>query len=223
MTNLLDNRLRQIYSLVDKDIIDIGTDHGKLVAQLLLDKKISKAVCTDISRPSLSKAQKLLEEYNLDSNCEFLVGDGLKVLTHSYGEYQCVIAGMGGMQIIKILSQDRVDNIKQFILQPMKNTILLRDWLTNNGYKIDTDIMIRQGKIYYNVLKVSVGEQSLTQQQLLFGKTNLEKPSQCFIDYMTDEESKFSNIVNNPDCKDEKVKQYYDMVCQVLQQIKGDK
>ena len=48
MTNLLDNRLRQIYDLVDKDVVDVGTDHGKLVAQLLLDKKITRAVCTDI-------------------------------------------------------------------------------------------------------------------------------------------------------------------------------
>ncbi len=222
MTNLLDNRLRQIYDLVDKDVVDVGTDHGKLVAQLLLDKKITRAVCTDISQASLSKAQKLLKEHNLQDKCQFFVGDGLKVLTQDYSRFQCVIAGMGGVQIIKILSQDRVDNIQQFILQPMKNTILLREWLTNNGYKIDTDIMTRQGKIYYNVLKVSLGEQTLTQQQLLFGKTNLEKPSTCFIDYMLEEQSKFASIVNNPDCKDDNVKNYYDIVCQVLQKIKGE-
>ncbi len=223
MTNLLDNRLKCIYDMVDKNIVDVGTDHGKLVAQLLLDKKISKAICTDISQSSLQKAKTLIKEQNLQDSCEFFVGDGLTVLKQDYSDYMAVIAGMGGMQIIKILSASRQDNITNFVLQPMKNVILLRQWLTNNGYKIDADVMTKQGNMFYNILKVSAGQQQLTNLELLFGITNLQQANKYFVEYITQEEQKFCAIVSNKSCNDDRVKDYYKAVSQVLSQIKGDK
>lgn len=220
MNNMLDDRLQTIYDLVDKKyVVDVGTDHGKLAIQLLRDNKINQATLTDISKFSLSKAENLAK-LNKITNCEFLVGDGLTVLKGDYKDYLCVIAGMGGGQIIKILSSPlRQDSISDFILQPQKNTIQLREWLVNNNYKIVVDKMTKQDKIYYNVLRVCKGSDKLTQQELLFGRTNLTNPTDIFVEYLNVEKQKFELIVNNPQCKDLKAKEYYEQVCEVIKNL----
>ena len=71
MTKLIDRRLQAVYNQIDcKKVVDVGCDHGKLVAQLFLDKKIDKAILTDISVQSLDKAKKLMSQYEFNNKCE---------------------------------------------------------------------------------------------------------------------------------------------------------
>lgn len=224
MTKLIDRRLQAVYNQIDcKKVVDVGCDHGKLVAQLFLDKKINKAILTDISVQSLDKAKKLMSQYEFNNKCEFIVGDGLCILNNDFSDYQCIIAGMGGEQIIKILSNpSRKDNITNFVLQPMKNSKKLRQWLVDNDYKIIVDKMTKQNKMYYDIIKVCRGKDKLTYPQLVFGKTNLSDVNNDFLMYLKNLKSKFAKIVNNPKCQDNNVKQYYMLICKVLQNLKEE-
>ena len=60
----LSTRLNFICDIVDKSntVADIGCDHGKVVAKLFLDNKVSFAYLSDISAKSVQKADDLLNE-----------------------------------------------------------------------------------------------------------------------------------------------------------------
>ena len=126
-------------SLVNcKRIADVGCDHGKL-AYYLLDNGIADyAIVSDISKPSLDKAIDILSKtkYNFDYIC----CDGLTGYK-GYEVDQCVIAGMGGDEIMKIISNSPID-IHSFILSPQRNNIAVKKFMLNNGYSIDFDIFI---------------------------------------------------------------------------------
>ena len=75
----LSKRLNEICDLVSKEsvIADVGSDHGKVVAKLFLDNKIDYAFVTDISAPSVKKAENLLIDLNIDkSKYKIVVCDG---------------------------------------------------------------------------------------------------------------------------------------------------
>ena len=99
--NKLGKRLEVIASLVNcKRIADVGCDHGKLAYYLLDNGIVDYAVVSDISKPSLNKAVDILSKtkYNFDYIC----CDGLTGYK-GYNIDQCIIAGMGGDEIIKII------------------------------------------------------------------------------------------------------------------------
>ncbi len=209
-----DKRLFTIYDLVDYDVVaDIGTDHGKLVGQLFLDNKISKAYLTDISEKSLSKARVLIQTLKVCDKCVFAVCDGLKGLQGVKKPYQVVIAGMGGEEIIKILSNCKnKNNIVSYILQPQKNVYNLRKYLVDNDYFIEKDGVVKEGKQFYFVIKAKQGKDNLSQQQLYFGKYASEYNSQDYIAYLQRELELFEEINKNANNLSKEKKEYFDML-----------
>ena len=79
---LTDERLSEMIRMLPKCgiVADIGTDHGRLGAQLLLTGKCGKVWFSDISAPSLEKARGLIAQRGLQERAEFFVGDGARAL-----------------------------------------------------------------------------------------------------------------------------------------------
>lgn len=152
-------------------VADVGCDHGKLVADLFDFGLIDYAFVSDISEPSVNKAVKLLSEKK--RNFDFAVADGLAGIKPEYRIDEVVIAGMGGLEIIKILSQDNTA-IKSFVLQPQNNEIKLKQFLLKNGFNIVRDEIVKDKHMFYNVLKAvkSNKKQRLSAFELRFGKDN---------------------------------------------------
>ena len=123
-------RLKSIVSLINdnsKVVADIGADHGYLSKILIEENRAKKVIATDISEPSLRKTDNLIKQFMLTDRIETRVGDGLVPIKN--GEVQTVvIAGMGGYEIIKILQSNTDKNIEKFILQPVQNTLQLREF-----------------------------------------------------------------------------------------------
>jgi len=85
-----------------KIVADIACDHGYIGYCVLENKLADKVIFSDISAKSLEKASKLMQNQDKFANFEFLIGDGLNVL---YTEvFASIIAGVGGREIVKILS-----------------------------------------------------------------------------------------------------------------------
>lgn len=195
MNNLkLSKRLNAIVGLVDKcDLVaDIGCDHGKVLAKLFENGVIRQAIATDISAPSVDKTKQLLQELGYLDRCEVLVGDGFESITTTHID-TCVIAGMGGHEIMKIMENAHctVDN---WILQPMSDEELVRRYLVKHGYCIERELFLQDKGKYYCILKVKQGKQRLTKLQYVFGK-----------DYKTSED--FSLFASR---KLDKLKEYMD-------------
>ena len=192
-------RIKKIAEFVnDKVVAEIGADHGYITKYLFDNKKINFAYLTDISKKSLDKAVKNFSK-NYKDSVRFLVGDGLEVLDKNLKikPNQIIIAGMGGKEIVNILSKNM--DYSNFVLQPQKNILEVREFLIKNNYKILKDEVVKSGKMFYFVLKVKKSEkiQKLTKNQLEFGLTNLKNLSPDFISYLKFEQNKNSNILQN--------------------------
>ena len=100
----MDGRLECILSHVHAKVLaDIGCDHGKVAVYAVLRGLTEKSIAADISEECLKKARALAKEKGAES-VEVRVGDGMRVLKENEAD-NVVIAGMGGREIAKILSQ----------------------------------------------------------------------------------------------------------------------
>ncbi len=162
-------RQREIANLITESELtaDVGCDHGILSLYVLQNNLAKNLVATDISAPSLDKTINLLRRYGLLKRAKCVVCDGLPT---DYEFDQVLIAGMGGREICKILSNYFAHSTVRpvLVLQPMRDFVLVRKLLIENGYKICEDKIIYDKK-FYLLLRAELGEQTLTQEQMLFG------------------------------------------------------
>ena len=193
----LSNRLEAIVKLCDnyKTIADIGCDHGYVTAELVLSNKCEKVIATDISRNSLYKAIRFCDSLNINSYVSFREGDGFKVIYKNDKVKQAVIAGMGGMEIINILENKNI-KLKNFIFQPMRDVVKLREYLIRNKYKILNDFIVYDDGIFYNIIKVTKGRTKLRPLELYFGKDNFEENRDVFKMYLNSEKNKLLELEN---------------------------
>lgn len=194
--NKLGKRLEVVASLVNYNrIADVGCDHGKL-AYYLLDNGIADyAVVSDISKPSLDKAIDILSKtkYNFDYIC----CDGLTGY-NGYNIDQCIIAGMGGDEIMKIISNCPI-NIKSFILSPQRNNVAVKKFMLNNGYSIDYDIIIKEKNKFYNIFRCNKSSNVTipTEEELIIGKDNYNNDISAASEFVEHEIKKVTNIIDN--------------------------
>lgn len=184
-------RLEIIYSQLTpcKKFADVGCDHGYIAEAMLEGDKAERVIISDISAPSLKKAEKLLRKYR--DKVKAVLCDGLKKIDVDCD--QVLIAGMGGEEIISILSSAPfLPN--RLVLQPMKNVDKVRKTLLSIGYSIEKDFVFFDEKFYF-LLVCERGEDYYTDDELFFGRDNLKNKSVDFIDYCKREYEKYEQIL----------------------------
>ena len=191
------NRIDEIFSIIPKSEIfaDIGCDHGYIAKKMLDSGKCKKAIVSDISEKCLNKASELLKNETETKRAEAIVSDGFDALPIVD---TALIAGMGGEEIIKILlnAKNAQKLPETLILQPMKNAEKLRTTLIPLQYKIEKDYLFYVKDKYYILILVKRGQDSLTEDEIEFGRTNINEPSQDFLRYIKEEIAKFSGFGN---------------------------
>lgn len=165
-------RIEELCALTDKceSFADVGCDHGYVARHVLASGKCRNVIITDISAKCLAKAERLLSEYIAEGSCRAVCCDGLKGVPADIG--QALIAGMGGEEIIRILSESFIP--KKFILQPMKNADKVRRFLLEKGCKITYDGIFKDEKFYFVIKgENSGGSGEYTPAQLAFGRDGI--------------------------------------------------
>lgn len=157
----LSDRLQLIADEINtgETMADIGTDHGFLPLYLLDSGKCPHVIMADISSGSLKKAEDNCKLYDSSRDYDLRLGNGIDVLEN--GEVDVVaIAGMGGLLIADILgwNLEKSRSIKRYILQPRNNVGRLRHWLKENGFSIEKESLVREGKFLCEILTVRSGE-----------------------------------------------------------------
>lgn len=152
----ISNRIKVICDAVTpgETIADIGTDHA-YVPLILYQNHISPdVIMCDISEDSLSKARKSFSDAEIDMpDSSFRVGDGINVIQK--GEVDTlIIAGLGGVTIVDILSNDidKLQSFKKLILQPRNNSGPLRSFLYRYGFDITDNKLVKEGKFSCEVI-----------------------------------------------------------------------
>lgn len=157
-----------------KSFADVACDHGYCAQYMLKNRLCERVVISDISAKSLFKAEKLLREYIAEGKCRSVCCDGLQLIPKE--TEQVLIAGIGGVEIIKILKASYIP--KSFVFQPMKNAPSLRKFLLQSGCKVSKDDIFTDGKNYYFVIcgANSGGNEKYSAAQAEYGRDSLKNP-----------------------------------------------
>lgn len=146
-------RLSSVAALVKQDaaIADIGTDHGYIPVYLAENNIIKSAVASDINEGPLNSCKNLVKKCSLENVIKTTLSNGLDSLDENDFD-TIIIAGMGGELIADILSRHSYVKEKHLILQPMTHPECVRKFLFDNGFEIENDLVVPDGKHHYNVL-----------------------------------------------------------------------
>lgn len=133
-----DPRLSAIAELVRPGdrIADIGTDHGRLVLDLLERGVVRHAIAIDRAARPLANAAATLAHRDR-TQFELRRGDGLRALRP--GEVDTVVlAGMGGGRIARLLDAAPavVDALARIVLQPERDWIAPRRWIAARRFAL---------------------------------------------------------------------------------------
>lgn len=136
-----------------KRVADVGCDHGKLCAYLVLSGKAQFATAIDISAPSLEKAKSLFKSLNIENKTKTLLCDGLSALSCDEAD-DVVIAGVGYDTIAGIIDACGwiKDASKRLVLVPASHHERVRKYLYANGFVIQGESAVYEDDQSYTVI-----------------------------------------------------------------------
>ncbi len=159
-------------------VADVGCDHGYLGIHLLRSGIASSVIASDINECPLSSAVRNSEKYGVRDRISFYLSDGVRNIPREFDTLIC--AGMGGDTMVSILSAAPWLKSPQYrlILQCQSKTPMLRQYLSETGWRIMEESVLRDGKFLYTVMEVvwQPGH-SLTPGECHFPPALLENPS----------------------------------------------
>lgn len=160
-------------------IADIGCDHGYLGLYLISNNIASSVIAADINPMPLQSAKQNFQKYGYFDRVSFYLSDGVKNIPHNFDTMIC--AGMGADTIISILASAPWLKSEHYrlILQCQSKTPMLRRFLSDNGWFISEESVLRDGKFLYTVMEVlwQPDKPRLTESQTHFPPALLENPS----------------------------------------------
>ena len=187
------SRIIEIANLItNREIADIGCDHGYLITYLLENDRIDFGIGADVNENPLLNAKKNISKLGFNDKTELYLSNGLNKLNPEQFE-SIVIAGMGGSLITSILKNDEDKLLgKEIIAQPNNNSKTLRTYMQSIGFKVDFETYICENDVIYELLKFVPGEQNWSPFELEFGKYNLENKTDLFIKSLSEKLDKLS-------------------------------
>ena len=135
-------------------IADIGCDHGYLGIHLLQKNIASSVIASDINRQPLEAARRNAEKFGVADKMSFFLSNGAVKLPRDFDAMIC--AGMGGDTMISILEGAPwlKDDRYRLILQCQSKTPMLRKFLSENGWTIREEVVLKDGRFLYTVMEV---------------------------------------------------------------------
>lgn len=179
-------------------VADIGTDHGYIPIYMTLNKYSPKAYAMDVNEGPLKRALDNIRRYGLEDKVITRLSDGLKGLSEKEAQ-SIVIAGMGGLLTIRILSDcpKVAASADELVLSPHSDVHLVREYLADNGYNIvNEDMVLEEGKFYF-ILKVNKGDMVINDEvEKYFGKYLVARRDETMRMFLEKEESKRLSILD---------------------------
>lgn len=135
-------------------VADVGTDHGYLGIWLLSRNLAGHVIASDIGEGPLSAARANAERFGFLDRMTFCLSDGVQNVPREFDTL--VIAGMGAQTMIHIL-QDAPwlqSAAYRLVLQPQNKPQQLRAYLSECGWQITEESLVRDGRFLYAVMNI---------------------------------------------------------------------
>ena len=164
---------------------DVGCDHGYLAIHLLQSGAVESVIASDINEMPLQSALHNAVRYGVREKMSFYLSDGVRKIPR---DFDCLIcAGMGGDTMVSILEAAPWLRSDQYtlILQCKSKTPLLRRYLSGNGWAIDRETILRDGKFLYTVIRAlwDPAAPRLTMGGWYLSPAALENPPEIYAEY----------------------------------------
>lgn len=160
-------------------VADVGCDHGYLSIYLLTQGIASAVIASDIKEMPLQSAILNAQKYGVYDKIRFFLSDGVKSIPREFDTMIC--AGMGADTMVSILEAAPWLRSSQYrlILQCQSKTHFLRKYLSENGWHITEETVVRDGRFLYTVMEVHFDPgHLLTPGGWYFPPALLENPAQ---------------------------------------------
>ena len=135
-------------------VADIGCDHGYLGIHLLSTGIVKRVIASDIKQGPLDCAIRNAQKYAVADKMSFHLSSGVCQIPRDFDVMVC--AGMGADTMISILTDApwlKSDRYR-LILQCQSKTPTLRRFLSENGWHICRERVLRDGRFLYTVMEV---------------------------------------------------------------------
>lgn len=152
----LSRRLRECCNFIKPGdrVADIGCDHGYLGLHLLQSGIASFVFAADVNEGPLESARRNARKFGLAEKMAFFLSDGVKNVPRDFDVMVC--AGMGADTMVSILEAAPWLKNSQYrlILQCQSKTPMLRQYLSEQGWVIAKETVLRDGRFLYTVMEV---------------------------------------------------------------------
>ena len=136
-------------------VADIGCDHGYLGIYLLKNGIASSTIEADINEGPLNAALRNAVKFGVKDKMTFYLSDGLQRIPR---DFDCMVcAGMGAdtmMSIIHHAAHWLKDPKYRLVLQCQSKRPELRQWLYDEGFRINRETLAKDGKFVYSIMEV---------------------------------------------------------------------
>ena len=184
MELVLSQRLKAVSEFVPQGsrLLDIGSDHAYLPLFLLQKGRLDFAAAGEAAHGPYQSALKNAADYGFTGKLTVRLADGLAALDPSDRISVLTICGMGGRLIAAILEagKQKLDSISRLILQPNNCEDTVRSWLTENGFALKAEKLVRENKKFYEILVAEPGHMALSSKDLRFGPFLSQEQSAVF-------------------------------------------
>ena len=204
----LSKRLMTAVNMVTEGfaVLDVGCDHAYTSIELVR-KKSPCAVASDVRPGPLKAARDHIAEAGLEDKITTVLADGvprniLSLLPENLPS-TLVITGMGGMLIIKILSEagGLIERFDELVLSPQSDIYAVRKYLLERGYAfIDEAEILEDGK-FYTLMKVRRNPEIVSMRdglpgdaELTYGPCLLRKKDKTLKAYLTKRRNVLTDI-----------------------------
>jgi tRNA (adenine22-N1)-methyltransferase len=193
----LSKRMKVVADMVEpcQCVADIGCDHAFVSIYLAANHVASHVIASDVRPGPIEIARRNVGEWGLSDVIDIRLNDGLNGIKPGEAD-TIIIAGMGGMLMIDILSKNKevASASRTLVLQPQSDIEKVRRYVISCGYIItDEDMIIDMGK-YYNILKVEILETNFTHIdnsleyndiEYRYGRILLQKKNEVLKEYLS--------------------------------------
>lgn len=167
-------------------VADVGCDHGYLGIYLLTrPEPVRHVIASDVRPGPLACAVKNAEKYCVADKMSFHLSDGVRNIPRDFDTLVC--AGMGADTMISIIGAAPwlAQQGCNLVLQCQSRSHELRRFLSENGWSIEGETVLRDGRFLYTVMDVSYrpDRPALTPGQWYFPPGMLENPGSETIAY----------------------------------------
>ena len=152
----LSSRLLACCDYVNKGdrVADVGCDHGYLSIHLLTQGIAKSCIASDVAEGPLQSAMRNAHKFGVKNKIEFYLSDGVQNIPR---DFDCLVcAGMGADTMMSIIAAAPwlKDSKYRLILQCQSKRPELRQWLCDEGFRINRETLAKDGKFVYTIMEV---------------------------------------------------------------------